>query len=175
MRKSSLILQREYNAGIPGTLISTSCVFNPSLGRTSCLMRLRSSLTHADWVIMPVKTPMHSPIWPWTWQWKAKGRWSDVFSQHSLLFQMLSPKKAVTFLTITVRGLLFPGGGGGFVWVTEWGNMWQIHLDLHQWKEKGTDWVQTWMLVERSELVCAWWQGSYVVVCVQHVPVLCRT
>lgn len=41
-----LFLQREYNAGIPGMLISTSCVFSPSLGRTSCLMRLRSSLAH---------------------------------------------------------------------------------------------------------------------------------
>lgn len=94
MHKSSLFLQREYNAGIPGMLISTSCVFNPSLGRTSCLMRLRSSLTHADWVMMPVKTSMHSPIWPWPWQWKAKGRWSDVFfSSIPCFFSCSAPKK----------------------------------------------------------------------------------
>lgn len=35
--------KREYNAGIPGMPISTSCVFNPSLGRTSCLMKQRDA------------------------------------------------------------------------------------------------------------------------------------
>lgn len=53
-------LQREYNAGIPGMLISTSCVFGPSLGRTSCLMRLRSSLALTGWALIPTKTLMPS-------------------------------------------------------------------------------------------------------------------
>lgn len=81
MHKPFLFLQSEHNAGIPGTLISTSCVSSPSLGTTSCLMRLRSSLTHTDCVTVPAKT-----LFGLDCAVEGEGEGDlDVFSQHSWL------------------------------------------------------------------------------------------
>lgn len=56
--------------------------FGPLLGTTSCLMRTRSSLSHANLVMMPSSlTGAHSFIWPW-----------QVISQNSRLFYMFDAK-----------------------------------------------------------------------------------
>lgn len=133
-------MQKKHNGGIPGMLISTSCVFNPSLGTTSCLMRSRISLTFANWEMM-LMLCLHTHLFDLQC---VRGRWGEgvwcVFPTFQV-FPNTMPQKADTFLglTVVVTGLLFWGQGvsDGHIHIKEKWKVVEIkHQGMFWWKDQ---------------------------------------